>query len=128
MRNGNGLRVLVVEDEVFISMLLEDMLMDLGCSKIDVAASVEKAIEYLADGAPNFAILDINLNGKKSFPVADLLRRRDIPFVYISGYGEGGLESGHSGARILQKPFRLDDLRRVVDDAVADQKQVLGSH
>jgi CheY-like chemotaxis protein len=128
MKSANGLRILVVEDEVFISMLLEDMLMDFGCAKIDVAASVDKAFELLDDSAPDFAILDINLNGQKSFPVADVLRGRDIPFIYISGYGEGGLEPGRSGVRILQKPFRLDDLRAVVEDALTDQNEVSASH
>lgn len=128
MKSGNDLRILVVEDEIFISMLLEDMLMDLGCSKIDIAASVDKALELLAAAMPDFAILDINLNGQKSFPVADLLHRRDVPFVYISGYGEGGLEGGRPGARILQKPFRVNDLRSVIDDALTDQKEALSSH
>jgi DNA-binding response OmpR family regulator len=127
MESRNGLRILVVEDEVFISMLLEDMLMDLGCAKVDVAASVDKALETLAVVTPDFAILDINLNGQKSFPVADLLNARDVPFVYISGYGELGLEGGGLDIRVLQKPFRLNDLRAVIDDALAGQKEALGS-
>ena len=127
MESRNGLRILVVEDEVFISMLLEDMLMDLGCAKVDVAASVDKALETLAVVTPDFAILDVNLNGQKSFPVADLLNARDVPFVYISGYGELGLEGGGLDIRVLQKPFRLNDLRAVIDEARAGQKEALGS-
>jgi CheY-like chemotaxis protein len=111
-------RVLVVEDEALISMLIEDMLGDIGCECVDVAASVEAAMESLGKGSPDFALLDINLNGKRSFPVADLLLSRDIPFVFLSGYDSRGLDSDYAGAKILQKPFQLGDLQTALDEAL----------
>lgn len=110
-------RVLVVEDEALISMLIKDMLADIGCKCVDVAASVEGAIEVIGKAEPNFAMLDINLNGKRSFPVADILQSREIPFVFLSGYGSRGLDTAYSGARVLQKPFQLGDLETALQDA-----------
>jgi DNA-binding response OmpR family regulator len=112
----NAFRVLVVEDEVMISMLIEDMLADMGCKCVDVAPSVEVALEALAKDKPDFAMLDINLNGKRSFPVADALKNQAIPFVFLSGYGSPGLSGEYADAKVLQKPFRLGDLEVALGD------------
>jgi CheY-like chemotaxis protein len=109
-------RVLVVEDEALISMLIEDMLADIGCKCVDVAASVEGAMEALARAAPDFAMLDINLNGKRSFAIADILLSREIPFVFLSGYGSRELGEAYAGAKVLQKPFQLGDIEAVLAD------------
>ena len=122
-----GFRVLVVEDEALISMLIEDMLADIGCKCVDVAASVESAMQALTRVEPDFAMLDINLNGKHSFPVADLLRSRDIPFVFLSGYGAGGLCAGYANAKVLQKPFQLGDLETALNDALTRSGACVGS-
>jgi CheY-like chemotaxis protein len=111
-------RVLVVEDEALISMLIEDMLADIGCKCVDVAASVEGAMEVLTKAAPDFAMLDINLNGKRSFPIADALLAREIPFVFLSGYGSRGLGEAYAGARVLQKPFQLGELETALEDVL----------
>ncbi len=118
MKIENGFRVLVVEDEALISMLIEDMLADIGCKCIDVAPSVEIAMEVLTKAEPNFAMLDINLNGKRSFPIADILKSREIPFVFLSGYGSRGLDDCYAGAKVLQKPFLLGDLESMIEDAI----------
>jgi len=117
-----SLRVLVVEDEAIIGMLIEDMLTEIGCECVDVAASVEGALGVLAKSSPDFAVLDINLNGKRSFPVADVLKSRAIPFVFLSGYGARGLDEAYAGAKILQKPFRVHDLASILEDAVMAPK------
>jgi CheY-like chemotaxis protein len=109
-------RVLVVEDEALISMLIEDMLADIGCKCVDVAASVEGAMEALAKAAPDFAMLDINLNGKRSFAIADILLSREIPFVFLSGYGSRELGEAYAGGKVLQKPFQLGDIEAVLAD------------
>ena len=109
-------RVLVVEDEALISMLIEDMLADIGCKCVDVAASVEGAMEVLTKAAPDFAMLDINLNGKRSFPIADILLSREIPFIFLSGYGSRGLAEAYAGAKVLQKPFQLGDIETALAD------------
>lgn len=111
-------RVLVVEDEALVSMLIEDMLTDIGCTCIDVASSVEGAMEALSRADPDFAMLDLNLNGKRSFPIADILAAREIPFVFLSGYGSRGLTDAYQGAKVLQKPFQLGDLANALQHAI----------
>ncbi len=118
MKIETGFRVLVVEDEALISMLIEDMLADIGCTCVDVAPSVEAAMEALTKADPDFAMLDINLNGKRSFPVADLLKSREIPFVFLSGYGSRYLDDCCAGAQILRKPFVLGDLEHIIEKAL----------
>ncbi len=100
-------RVLVVEDEVLISMLIEDMLADIGCKCVDVAPSVEVALEALTKEQPHFAMLDVNLNGKRSFPIADILKTRAIPFIFLSGYGSGGPGRGISRRQSPAKAISL---------------------
>lgn len=122
MQIETDFRVLVVEDEALIGMLIEDMLGDIGCKCVDVAPSVEAALEALKSAAPDFAMLDINLNGKRSFPVADVLLTRKIPFVFLSGYGSRGLDEAYAGARILQKPFQLGDLETALEDVLGERR------
>lgn len=115
----NGLKVLVVEDEMLVSMLVEDMLADLGCLVVGPAAEIEEAMS-LADSADiDLALLDVNLGGKPIFPVADRLKARGVPFAFASGYGEAGLSEDHRGAAVLQKPFREADLAKALRGLVA---------
>ncbi|WP_395698599.1 response regulator [Methylocella sp.] len=118
MKIDDDFRVLVVEDEALISMLIEDMLADIGCKRVDVAPSVEAALDSLTKSAPDFAMLDINLNGTRSFPVADALASREIPFVFLSGYGAQGLDQAYRDARVLQKPFQLGELETCLESAL----------
>lgn len=122
MKLETSLRVLVVEDEALISMLIEDMLAEIGCQHVEVAASVEGALGVLAKTSPDFAVLDINLNGQRSFPVADILRSRAIPFIFLSGYGARGLDATYADAKVLEKPFRVGDLETALEDAFLDPK------
>ena len=111
-----GLRVLVVEDEMMVSMLLEDMLADLGCLVVGPASRLDEAM-VLADSQDfDCALLDVNLAGQQSFPLADRLRERKTPFTYATGYGEAGLRPKDKGAIILMKPFRESDLVRVLGE------------
>ena len=110
-------RILVVEDEAVIGILIEDILLDLGCGRVDLASSVDSALELLRNASPDFAFLDINLNGTKSYPVADVLKARAIPFVFLSAYATHGLDSVHSAEKILQKPFLPRDLDQALDKA-----------
>jgi CheY-like chemotaxis protein len=96
---------MIVEDETLIVMLLEDMLLDLG---YEVAASVqalEEAIVTARSLAIDIAVLDVNLAGAVSFPVADILRDRGIPFVFATGYGAGALANRFAGVPVVTKPF-----------------------
>jgi CheY-like chemotaxis protein len=107
-------RVLVVEDEVMIRMLLEDMLADLGYEVAGAAGGLDEALG-LARAAPvDIAILDVNLNGTPVYPVADALAARGVPFIFSTGYGEQGLPDQYRGCELLQKPFQLENLERAL--------------
>jgi DNA-binding response OmpR family regulator len=115
----DGLRVLVVEDEMLVSMLVEDMLTEFGCAIVGPAPDLDQAMSLANDAELDAAILDVNVGGRQIFPVADQLKARGIPFAFASGYGEAGLVEAHRGAPVLQKPFRQGDLERVLKELAA---------
>lgn len=98
------MRVLVVEDEVIVAMSLEDMLTDLGCTVVGPATNLDEALS-LAQGAEfDAALLDVNLNGAHSRPVAQALSRRSIPYALITGYGSAARDIGSDSVPLLSKP------------------------
>jgi CheY-like chemotaxis protein len=103
-------RVLVVEDEMLIGMLLEDMLTDMGHTVVAIVPRVNEALATARRESFDVAILDVHLNGQAVFPVAEVLIERGIPFVFATGYGERGLPEQYRDRPILQKPFAMDDL------------------
>ena len=100
-----GRRVLVVEDEALVAMLLETILEDMGCIAVGPAATVDEGLRMAADEAVDAALLDVNVAGRQVFPVAQALKDRGVPFVFSTGYGEGGLPDEWRGQPTLQKPF-----------------------
>ena len=104
-----GKRVLVVEDEIFVSLLVEDELRGAGAEVIGPAPSVSDALRLVeaaaADGGIGVAVLDINLGGRHVEPVADRLAALGVPFLFATGYGENCDTGGHGAAPILSKPF-----------------------
>jgi CheY-like chemotaxis protein len=98
-------RVLVVEDEALVAMLVEDALMDAGFGVIGPAATVDEALDLIARERPDAVVLDLNLAGEVSTPVADDLAARGIPYVIATGYGASGLPDGHKEALVLAKPY-----------------------
>ena len=114
--NLADLRVLVVEDEMMVSMLIEDMLTDLGCTVVGPAARLDEAIELATTSEIDCAVLDVNLGGQPIFPLADLLRERGRPFAFATGYGDAGVRDVDKGTPVLQKPFREGDLARVLGE------------
>ena len=100
-----GRRVLVVEDESLVAMLLETILEDMGCIPVGPASTVDEGLRMAADEAVDAALLDVNVAGRQVFPVAQLLKDRGVPFIFSSGYGEGGLPDEWRGQPTLQKPF-----------------------
>jgi len=106
-----GLRVLVVEDESLVAMLVEDTLREAGCEVMGPAGTVEDALRLLADERPDAAVLDLNLAGESSIPVADRLADFGVPFVVATGYGAAGLPPKHRAAPVLAKPYDPADLR-----------------
>ena len=111
-----GLRVLVVEDEMMVSMLIEDMLSDLGCTVVGPASRLDEAMELAREAELDCAVLDVNLGGQQIFPLADLLREKGAPFAFATGYGDAGLRDVDRGSPVLQKPFREGDLARVLGE------------
>jgi len=107
-------RILVVEDEMLIGMLLEDMLADMGHVVVGIIPRVNEALTAVQREAFDLAILDVHLNGQAVFPVAEALIERGIPFVFATGYGERGLPDQYRGRPILQKPFAKDDLEKIL--------------
>ena len=108
----NGLRVLVVEDEAAISLLLEDMLLDFGCEVIGPAARLAAALDAVERETVDLAILDVNVAGEPIYPVAEALAQRQIPFVFSTGYGSAGIKDAYRDRPVLQKPFAQHDLKQ----------------
>jgi DNA-binding response OmpR family regulator len=107
-------RLLVVEDEMLVALSLEDQLADAGYEVVGPAFSLDEAMR-LAESEPlDGAVLDINLAGEKAYPVADLLARRGVPFVYVTGFGQAGLRDADRGRPMLQKPYVFANLEAIV--------------
>jgi CheY-like chemotaxis protein len=117
MRGTEMRRALVVEDEVLVGMLIEEMLQELGYELVALATHLDEALSLARTASFDFAVLDINLNGKQSFPVADVIRARGLPFLFATGYGSRILDTPYTDVPILQKPFSLEELRRTLERA-----------
>jgi CheY-like chemotaxis protein len=115
------LRILVVEDELMIRMLLEDMLGELGHTIAAAAARIDEALEAVRTADVDLAILDVNLNGEPISPVADALVARGVPFVFATGYGEHGLPAPYRDRPTLKKPFQLESLEQMLISVVSGQ-------
>ncbi len=111
-------RILVVEDELMIRMLLEDMLGELGYAIVAEAGRLEEALEAVRSADFDLAILDVNLNGQPIAPVADALAARGTPFVFATGYGDRGLPDTHRNRPVLKKPFQIDGLRQMLQSVL----------
>jgi CheY-like chemotaxis protein len=111
-------RILIVEDEPFIALTLEDMLVELGFALAGTVSQVAEAIELVKREPVDCALLDVNLGTEKIDPVADLLATRGCPFIFTTGYGRSGIPNGHSNRPVLQKPFRMDDLANVLRETL----------
>jgi len=108
-------RILVVEDEPLIAMMLEDYLDILGRKVAGVADSVSTALPLVAAGGIDAAIVDVNLNGgEKCWPVADALAAAGVPFVVATGGGDDMIVEGHKHRPILAKPFTMDSIEQVL--------------
>jgi CheY-like chemotaxis protein len=112
-------RVFVVEDEYLIRMLVEDMVGDLGYEVAAAVGTIAEAREFASTGAFNVAILDVNVDGQEIFPVAEVLAKRGLPFVFVTGYGEGSLPAAYRGRPTLQKPFQAEQLKSTLAGLLA---------
>lgn len=115
-----GMRILIVEDEMMVVMVIEDMLTDLGCEVVK-AGRVAKAIHLAATEEIDGAILDVNVAGESVYPVANELRERGIPFIFSSGYGATGIAPEYRDHPALSKPFVQSELVPLLADAIRSQ-------
>jgi CheY-like chemotaxis protein len=106
-----GLRALVVEDEGGVALLIESMLEELGCHVTASVATLAKALSAARADTFDFAVLDVNLDGELVFPVAEVLKGRQLPFVFSTGYGRMGVPEAFKECDVLNKPFTIDELR-----------------
>jgi CheY-like chemotaxis protein len=123
----SGRRVLLVEDEMLVVWLLEDMLADLGCAVVGPAASVNQALAMIDAEAIDVAVLDVNLNGQMSYPIADALATRGVPFVFSTGYDKDTLLDGYRIFPVLQKPFHLSELSDALAKLLTPKEPSVGS-
>jgi len=114
-----GRRVLIVEDESLVAMLLETILADLGCDVVGPESNIEDGLTAVADVAGlDAALLDVNVAGRGVFPVAEALKAKGVPFVFSTGYGEAGLPEHWRGNPTVQKPFTEGAIREALMTAL----------
>jgi CheY-like chemotaxis protein len=109
-----GRRVLLVEDELMIRMLLDGMVTDLGHTVAGEAGAIEDAMKLAKEAEFDVAILDVNLNGKPITPVVEILIDRGLPFVFATGYGARGVPEAYRANPTLQKPFQAEALAQAL--------------
>lgn len=115
-----ALKILLVEDEMLIALLLEDMVTELGFEVVGPAMRLQSALALAREETFDLAIVDINLANEKSFPIADALRERGIPFIFATGYGTNGLDEAYRGTRTIQKPFESEDLALAIRQVLSE--------
>lgn len=105
-----GRRILIVEDEMVVAMLLEDMLEELDYEAVATVARENDALAAISGNIIDAVILDVNLNGERSYAIADALIEKGIPLIFATGYGAGSLEPQYRNHTVLPKPFRIGEL------------------
>ena len=116
-------RILDVEDELMIRMLLQDMLADLGHTLAGEAGRIDEAMALAKDVDFDVAILDVNLNGQPISPVVEILVARGLPFVFATGYGQRGVPEPYRNTPTLQKPFQVDALAQAIEAAAPTERR-----
>jgi len=114
-------RVLIVEDEALVAMLIDDTLADNGFDVVGPASSVAQALRLIEGGAIDATVLDVNLGGgQTSYPIAEELKSHGVPFLFLTGYGAVGLEQKYASCPLLQKPFDPNRLVRILLGQLSD--------
>jgi CheY-like chemotaxis protein len=122
----NGLRLLLVEDEALVAMLVHDIVSGAGASIVYAAPDVEGAIAMLDSEPIDGAILDVNLSGEMVDAVADELTARNIPFLFLTGYGRSGIAERFPDATVVNKPFEDAHFLAAVSRVLVKERSALG--
>ena len=104
---------------MLLAMNLEDMLLELGHEVVAVAVRIPQALTLAANSDIDLAILDLNLSGAFSFPVADVLRKRGVSFMFATGYGSHGLTENYRTDYVLPKPYGIRELEKAINCVVS---------
>jgi DNA-binding response OmpR family regulator len=106
----SGLQILVVEDSLLIADLITEVLRDHGCTVVGPVPRLNQGLAFADREQLDGALLDVNLAGERCFPIAALLAARDVPFAFLTGYGEAAIPLEYQGAARLSKPFNIAHL------------------
>jgi CheY-like chemotaxis protein len=106
--------VLIVEDDPIIALDLEDTILGFGVTTVRTAGNVVRALQMIADRAPDFALLDVGLIRETSFAIAEELASRNIPFIFVTGYGAGRVPAAFADRLQLPKPCSMEALQAVL--------------
>ena len=99
---------------MLVALLIEDLLVEFGCSTLGPCGSVANAMDVARTETFDLALLDVNLDGEKVYPVAEYLTERQIPFLFLSGYGEDAIPPGRPNWKVCAKPFKPSDLAQML--------------
>jgi CheY-like chemotaxis protein len=116
-------RILIVEDEALVAMLIEDIVLDLGHEIAAIAGRLHDGLAKAQTLELSCAVLDLNLNGERTYPIAEALKRRGVPFLFVTGYGASGLGPGWEDEIVVQKPFQPYELARGLSRAMGRRAQ-----
>jgi CheY-like chemotaxis protein len=113
-----GLRVLVVEDEALIWLLVQDFLQGFGCKIVGVAGSTTEALGLIHAETIDVAVIDLKLEGEMAYPLADALKAADVPFVFATGVHADEIDGGYAHVPVVGKPFEEGELRGALLEAI----------
>jgi DNA-binding NtrC family response regulator len=120
---ADGLHALLVEDQTIIALDTESMLLDLGAASVHSFATVDAALTWLAAAKADIGLLDISLGTTTSFPVADALQQRAVPFKFTTGYGDSGvIPDRFLDVPIVRKPYTLQALAEAVAKCIRPRR------
>ena len=109
------LKVLIIEDESIVAMMIEDLIVDMGHEVVGIAGRLEQAQRLAEELAVDFAIVDVNLNGQHTYPVAETLKARGVPFVFATGYGNTERPERFAVVPTITKPYGMAELRQALE-------------
>lgn len=122
MTRTSDVKILIVEDEALVALALAHTIEDMGAEVVGPAHGVEEGVNLVQTKEIDFALVDFNLRDTQSIPIATELRQRDIPFVFLSGYGRQHIPSEFKDVNLLQKPCDPEDIRKAILETLPEAK------